>query len=168
MAETRWFYKETYCGCVIQETYEGSGIFGSPCTVYLRFEISRVKADIRAKGYCDTTPPPPPPPPPPTGPEASIIEINLPTELEAGAMVVGNVKIKNIGDAAGGIRAFVTTMWDNKDFVSGSGSLAPGATHQITLTAGSNIRMPNANAEIRIRAQHLEDGVWETDDTRTH
>ena len=164
MAETRWFYKETYCGCVIQETYEGSGIFGSPCTVYLRFEISRVKADIRAKGYCDEAPPPPPP----SGEgKASIIEVNLPDELSAGNQIIGYFRIKNIGTVEDDMRILVTTMWDGKQY-AGWNSVPVNSVLRYAIIDTHNIIMPNQDAVIKIEGQHKENGVWITDDTKTH
>ncbi len=168
MAETRWFYKETYCGCVIQETYEGSGIFGSPCTVYLRFEISRVKADIRAKGYCDEAPPPPPPPPPPSGEgKASIIEVNLPSELSTGELIIGYFRVKNIGTVEDRIRCLVTTTWNGRQY-SGENTVPVNGVLRFAIIDTHNIRMPNQDAIIKIEGQHKKDGVWVTDDTKTH
>ena len=163
MAESQWFYKETYCGCVIQETIEGSGIFGSPCTQYLRFSVSRVKDDIRAKGYCNGAPPPPP-----TGEgKASIIEVNLPDELEAGDLIIGYFRIKNIGTVEDDMRILVTTMWNGSRY-SGWNTVPVNSVLRYAIIDTHNIRMPNQDAIIKIEGQHKKDGVWVTDDTKLH
>ncbi len=51
-------YVETYRGCDIYR--ELSGVYTSPCTVYARFTVQRVRDDID-----DLSAPPPPPPPEP-------------------------------------------------------------------------------------------------------
>lgn len=56
-------FVETYCGCDIYR--ELSGVYTSPCTVYARFTVERVRQDIQAGGYCGEPEPEPEPEPDP-------------------------------------------------------------------------------------------------------
>ena len=104
--------------------------------------------------------------PPPTEGKAVVYEINLPSELAAGASITGNIKAQNIGAVEDTIRILITTQWDGAQY-QGSG-LVP-VNSLLTVTIGSGvITMPSLDAVIKIEAQHLEGTAYVTDDTKSH
>jgi len=106
-------------------------------------------------------------PPPPTGEgKASVYEVNLPSDLKAGSSITGTVKIQNIGAVEDDLRILITTEWDSKKYQA-SGSVPVNWVLTATIAEGVMV-MPDIDAIMTIEAQHLEAGVWVTDDTRTH
>jgi hypothetical protein len=96
------------------------------------------------------------------GAKAKIIEVSLPSELEAGKWITGYVVVANIGDARGLIRLYLTTLWDGARY-RGEATIDPNKAVQFTIPEGL-IKMPNQDATIKLEACH-DDTV---DDTRTH
>lgn len=96
---------------------------------------------------------------------ASVNEINLPDKLAAGDSITGYARIENIGDIRGTLRCLLITEW-NGDIYSTEQVLDPGGILEATLPAG--VVMPKQDAVTTVKAEHLEDGVWITDDVKTH
>lgn len=152
-------YVETYCGCDIF-FHLPAEIYTSPCTQYARYTIERVKEDIRARGYCDEVPS--------DGEgKASIIEVNLPDKLSLGDLIIGYFRVKNIGAVEDRIRCLVTTMWNGRQY-AGENTVPVNSVLRYAIIDTHNITMPNEDAVIKIEGQHDENGVWITDDVRTH
>lgn len=105
------------------------------------------------------------PPPPPGEGQALVYEVNLPSKLEAGSWITGSIKTQNIGEGDK-LRCLITTEWDGEQF-AGEGDVPADYILTITISAGL-ITMPEIDAVITIEGQHLEAGVWVTDDTKTH
>ena len=99
-------------------------------------------------------------------PKAEIVELVLPDELNEGDSILGSIKIKNVGLAKGSLRILLTTEWNNNWYESIE-VVPVGDTLTANLLEG-RIVMPSQDAVMTIEAQHLEDGVWVTDDTKTH
>ena len=99
-------------------------------------------------------------------PKAEIVELVLPDELNERDSILGSIKIKNVGLAKGSLRILLTTEWDNNWYESIE-VVPVGDTLTVNLLEG-RIVMPSQDAVMTIEAQHLEDGVWVTDDTKTH
>ena len=106
------------------------------------------------------------PPPPVDEGVAQVYAIELPSELDSGAWIIGKVKIKNIGPAEDDLRALVTTEWNGKLY-AGQDKVPVGSILSLTIPSGL-IMMPDVDAVIIVDAQHLEAEVWVTDDTKTH
>lgn len=106
--------------------------------------------------------------PPPSGEgEASVYAIELPSQLDPGASITGKVKIKNVGAVADVLRGLITTMWNGKIFANAGMSVPVGVI--LTLNIGTGLMtMPSEDAVIKVEAQHDENGVWVTDDTKSH
>ena len=98
--------------------------------------------------------------------KAEIIEVTLPNELTAGSWITGTVRAKNAGSVEDDLKILITTEWDGKKY-KGEGSVPVGWALRVTIPEGL-IVMPDIDAVITIEAQHLENGVWITDDTRSH
>ena len=156
-----WEYIETYCGCKIYQTGIYSDyVYGSPCITGYYWTKAAVIKRIKAGGYCNDTPPPE------EEGKASITNINLPDELQAGEWITGYIDVKNIGTIEDNLRILITTEWDNKQY-QGSASVPVGYALRIDIPEGL-ITMPEVDAIITIEGQHLEDGSWVTDDLKTH
>lgn len=106
------------------------------------------------------------PPPPAEEGVAQVYAIELPSQLDSGAWIVGKVKIKNIGPAEDDLRALVTTEWNGKKY-QGSAKVPVGIILTLSIASGL-IMMPDVDAVVTVDGQHLEAGVWVTDDTKTH
>jgi len=104
--------------------------------------------------------------PPPEEGKASIIEVSLPNELTKDSWITGYVRIKNIGTATARFRHFLTTEWNGKESKT-EADLRPGDVLRVNFYEGGLV-MPSQDALMTIRAQRLKDGVWITDDTKTH
>lgn len=157
-----WEFVETYCGCDIVRLYQAQWdryLWTSDCDPHLRLSKEEERNYIKSQGYCGA---------PPAEGRASIINVDLPAELFEGENVNGSVTLKNIGDGAASMRLHFTTEWDEKTYeTSYTRLLSPGNT----LTgswSGSTVKMPNHDAVITIKAQRQKDGVWVTDDTKSH
>ncbi len=160
-----WEYGGTYCGCVLEYTYDyGEKQWRSPCITGQYFKKSAVTKRIEAKGYCNGDPPSPPEEE--EEGKASITNINLPDELQIGEWITGYIDVKNIGTIEDNLRILITTEWDNKQY-QGSASVPVGYALRIDIPEGL-ITMPEVDAIITIEGQHLEDGSWVTDDLKTH
>lgn len=108
-------------------------------------------------------------PPPPVEGEgrASVIEVSLPDALNAGDVITGTIRAMNIGTGDSNMRSLVTTMWNGREYRRTVNLPVNGVlTHNLPSFLG--ITMPNQDAVIRIEGQHEENGVWITDDTKTH
>lgn len=105
-------------------------------------------------------------PPPTEEGKAEIIEMSLPDKLDVGSWITGVVRAKNIGSVEDDLRILLTTEWNNKQY-QGNGSVPVGWALKVTISEGV-ITMPSIDAVVTVDAQHLEDGVWITDDTRSH
>jgi len=104
---------------------------------------------------------------PPGEAKASIVSIDLPTELEAGKWITGYIYVKNVGTASGTIKLLITTQWDGKQYY-GLGAADVNQTIGFYIPEGT-IQMPNQDATMRFDAQHQRpDGSFVTDDTKTH
>jgi len=103
--------------------------------------------------------------PEPTNPVASIIELNLPSQLHVGEPITGSIKIQNVGDSVGDLRCLIITEW-NGAIYSTEQSLNSGQILEATLPVG--VVMPAQDAVITIKGEHLEGEVWVTDDVKTH
>jgi len=103
--------------------------------------------------------------PEPTNPVASIIELNLPSQLHTGEPITGYIRVQNIGDGIGDFRCLIITEWDGAIY-STEQSLNPGQVLEASIPTG--IIMPNQDAIITIKGEHLEGEVWVTDDVKTH
>lgn len=97
--------------------------------------------------------------------KASITKVSLPDKLEAGDPITGYVDITNIGSSTGRIRCLFITEWNGIPYATG-GDLKVGET--LRVTPPSLLVMPEVDAVIIMKGQHLEDGVWITDDVKTH
>jgi TM2 domain-containing membrane protein YozV len=105
--------------------------------------------------------------PPPGEAKASIVRIDLPSELEAGKWITGYIYVQNVGTASGVIRLLITTLWDGRQF-TGQGAADVNQTLAFYIPEGV-IQMPNQDATMRFDAQHQRpDGSFVTDDTKTH
>ena len=98
-------------------------------------------------------------------PLGEVTEINLPDELALGDPITGYARVKNVGSGSGILRCTLTTEWDGATY-SAEQVLDPLQTLEATLPAG--VVMPNQDAVITIRAEHLDSGVWIIDDVKTH
>ena len=107
------------------------------------------------------------PPPQPQEGQALITEIGLPAELQSGSSVTGFIKIQNIGAVSDGFRLLFTTEWDSKQYATPEVEVPVNAVLTATIPAGL-ITMPEIDAVITLEGQHLEAGVWKTDDTKSH
>jgi len=160
-----WEFVETYCGCDIVRMWSplyDQYLWTSDCDPHLRFSLAEERTYIRNAGFCTD------PPLPPAEGKAEIISINLPAELYEGENVNGSATIKNVGDTVAPMRIHFTTEWDGKTYET---AYEPGLSPGATLTgswSGSTVKMPNHDAIITIKAQRKKDGVWITDDTKTH
>lgn len=99
------------------------------------------------------------------GPSASVVEVNLPDQLYAGDSITGFARVENVGGVDGTLRCLIITEWDGAIY-SAEQVLSPGQVLQANLPAG--IVMPTQDALTTIKGEHLENGVWITDDVKTH
>lgn len=99
--------------------------------------------------------------------EASIIEVNLPDKLSAGELIIGYFRVKNIGTVEDRIRCLVTTMWNGRQY-AGENTVPVNSVLRYAIIDTHDIRMPSQDAVTKIEGQHKENGVWITDDTKTH
>ena len=104
--------------------------------------------------------------PPPGEGKAQISLIDLPSELEAGAFITGLIKIKNIGEATDDLRLLVIPEWTDVQY-GRDAQVAVGGTLAVSIIEGLLV-MPDKDAIIVMKGQHLEDGVWITDDEKSH
>lgn len=111
--------------------------------------------------------------PPPEEGIGVVAFINLPTELQAGAWIVGDMIILNNG--ATDLMALVfKTEW-NGEFYGTIAEIAAGESLTVYIPSGL-IVMPSMNAVITIHACHAEPGgellidstEFKIDDTKTH
>ena len=105
-------------------------------------------------------------PPPTDEGRAEIIEVSLPSELVAGSWITGTVRAQNVGTVEDDLRILITTEWNGKQY-QGNGSVPIDYALRVTISEGV-VTMPDIDAVITIEAQHLENGVWITDDTKSH
>lgn len=98
--------------------------------------------------------------------KASIIEVSLPDKLTKDSWITGYVRIKNIGTATARFRHFLTTEWNGKESKT-EADLRSGDILRVNFYEGGLI-MPSQDAAMTIRAQRWKDGVWITDDIKTH
>jgi len=98
--------------------------------------------------------------------KASVYDISLPVELQVGDWITGTVRAQNVGTVEDELRILITTEWNGMKY-QGNASVPVGYIIKVTIPSGL-IAMPSQDAITTIEAQHLEDGVWVTDDTRTH
>ena len=98
--------------------------------------------------------------------KAAITKIDFPYELEAGAWITGEVRVKNVGTAKGSIKLRLTRMWDDM-FYEVSGVLEVGQELVMRIPEGA-VRMPNQDAVIKVEAFHLGAEGWVLDDVKWH
>ena len=65
------------------------------------------------------------------------------------------------------MRILVSTMWNGSRY-SGWNRVPVNSVLRYAIIDTHNIRMPNQDAIIKIEGQHKKDGVWVTDDVKTH
>ena len=156
-----WEFVETYCGCDIVRMWSplyDQYLWTSDCDPHLRFSLAEERSYIKSQGYCGVL----------AEGKAEIISIDLPSELSIGESVMGSATIKNVGDTTAPMRIHFTTEWDGKTYET---AYEPGLSPGSTLTgswSGSTVTMPNHDAVITIKAQRKKDGIWVTDDIKSH
>ena len=103
----------------------------------------------------------------PTYPKAVITVLELPDRLHAGEWITGRVVIRNDGDGGGTCRVTILTVWDEGVYGTKENYLNPGQELEATIPVGI-IKMPDIDAVMEIRGEHLENSEWIIDDKKTH
>lgn len=98
--------------------------------------------------------------------KALITNINLPTELQAGEWIVGTLRVENIGVVKDNIRILITADWIPKSWAA-QYELEVGQGLTASFVSGM-VAMPEIDAHFTLKGQHTENGIWVTDDTKTH
>ena len=101
--------------------------------------------------------------------ELKVTEVNLPDELDEGELILGNVRVKNIGDIKDIIRCKITTGWDGALYQSSS-LLDVDSSKRIYFMEHTGVVMPARDAMMTIVAQHYHTPTlsWRTDEVVTH
>ena len=105
-------------------------------------------------------------PPPSDEGQAQVYTLDLPDELTAGTPIIGSIRIKNIGAVEDEIRCLMTTEWNGAQYQSSM--LIPVGSALLVDVSSAGLIMPQIDAVIKIEGQHLEAGVWITDDIKSH
>ena len=103
----------------------------------------------------------------PTYPKTVITVLELPDRLHAGEWITGRIVIRNDGDGGGTCRVIILTVWDGSIYGTKEAYLNPGQELEAIISEGV-IKMPETDAVMEIRAEHLKDSEWIVDDKRTH
>ena len=98
--------------------------------------------------------------------KAIIVVLELPDELTEGSPITGLVTLQNQGDKDDNIRLRITTEWDGMYYYETK--FVPARYNFTVSILEGLLTMPNQNAVMTIEGQHMVDGVWVTDDTKTH
>ena len=102
---------------------------------------------------------------------AQIEEINFPTTLNPGDLIIGSITIKNIGDEPGTLGVLITTTWDGKEYplVSGGPTSPEGSMTYYFHEGYPAGNMPSGNAELVIDGRMWLgwNGGYRTDDTKS-